>query len=361
MKDDVIRFLKGFAMGAANVIPGVSGGTIAFLTGIYERLIEALKRIDMASLRLLAGFRWRELSARVDARFLLALAAGVAASILTLAKLLEVGFREFPELVWAFFFGLIAASLPAVGKLVKHWSAGAVMFLLAGTAAASSMALLSPAGENSHPLYLVLCGVVAMASMILPGLSGSFVLLLMGNYRLVMIDSVTALAGLRLGEALPILIPVAVGAVLGLLVLARVLSWLFHHWHDLAVALITGFVAGSLLVIWPWKEPAPACDSAGDILVKTAERQIESRPGSFEEVAASCGIDEEIIIRGFRNWHFPDLTRAASWAALAAMAVGAVLIVLLETASARQKMSEQTAIPAADRDPSNAAPDEETP
>ncbi len=304
MIDDILRFLKGFAMGAANVIPGVSGGTIAFITGIYERLIDALKRFDSATVRLLFRFRLREAWERIDGRFLAALGAGVVVSIVTLAKFLKWGFAEHPVLVWAFFFGLIAASLPAVGKLVNRWSAGPLLAVVAGAVIALSMAFLNPASENSHPAYLLLCGVVAMCSMIIPGLSGSFVLLLMGNYKLIMIESVTALSEGQLGEALHVLVPVGIGAVAGVLVLARFLSWLFHTWHDLAVALITGFVGGSLLIIWPWK---------------VTRTETFTRDGE---------VKEKIV--GFENWHWPDFAQHETWAALGTMAAGLLLILLLD-------------------------------
>ncbi|NNC90368.1 MAG: DUF368 domain-containing protein [Akkermansiaceae bacterium] len=304
MKDDLFRFLKGFAMGAANVIPGVSGGTIAFITGIYERLIDALKAIDTTTLRLVLKGRVREAAVRVDLRFLVAIVAGVGGSFLTLAKALKWGFAHHETAVWAFFFGLIVASLPAVGKMVKRWSAGPALALAAGLAVALSMAFLSPAGQNENPFYLVLCGVVAMCSMIIPGLSGSFVLLLMGNYKLIMVDALTALSDLELAAALKILVPVGIGAVLGVLLLARVLSWLFHTWHDIAVAMITGFIAGSLVIIWPWK------DTITELFIRDGE--------------------EKVKIVGFERWHLPDFTTPGTWLALGLMAVGAILIIALE-------------------------------
>ena len=176
MKDDLFGFLKGFAMGAANVIPGVSGGTIAFITGIYERLIEAIKGFDLTTLRLAAKFRFREAAERVDLRFLVGIGLGVMASVLSLAKVLKWAMESSStteRALWAFFFGLILASLPAVGKMVRRWSVGPVLVLLLGAAVAVAMAFLSPASENTNPLYLTLCGVVAMCSMIIPGLSGS--------------------------------------------------------------------------------------------------------------------------------------------------------------------------------------------
>lgn len=333
MKDDLYRFLKGFAMGAANVIPGVSGGTIAFITGIYERLIEAVKSFDLEALKLVCGFRFVEFAEKVDFRFLAALGLGIAVSFLTLARVLDWAFKFHETLVWAFFFGLIAVSIPAVGKMVRTWTPGAIVMLVLGCGMALSLAFMTPASESAHPVYLMLCGVVAMCSMTIPGLSGSFVLLLMGNYKLVMIDSFTALSSGQFGESLKILVPVGIGAVLGMVVLARLLSWLFKNHHDMAVALITGFVAGSLLIIWPWKDQVPERNEAGWIMVKTKDRALAAREGGFVEVrAAALKADEEMIIKGYENWHLPSFSEKSTGLAIGLMIAGGVLILLVDRA-----------------------------
>ena len=300
-----MTFLKGFAMGAANVVPGVSGGTIALITRIYERLINALKSFDGAALKMAAGFRMGELWRKIDGWFLLALGLGVVASILSLAKVLKWGFEDHPTIVWSLFFGLIAASIPSVGRMIRSWSASVIGLFLAGMLIAVSMAFLSPASENAGLLYLVLCGVAAMCSMIIPGLSGSFVLLLMGNYQLVALNTVNTLREGNFGEALPILIPVAVGAILGLLVLARLLAWLFENHHDKALGMITGFVAGSLAIIWPWK----------DSVVEPFEKGGE--------------VKEKIV--GYENWRLPDFSTAEVWLQLGALVVGIALILVVES------------------------------
>ncbi|MEM9080240.1 MAG: DUF368 domain-containing protein [Verrucomicrobiota bacterium] len=333
--------LKGFAMGAANVIPGVSGGTIAFITGIYERLIQALKRFDVKTVKLVCGGKFGEAMKRVDLFFLVALGVGAVVSVVTLAKVLKWGFEEYPTLVWAFFFGLIAASVPLVGKSIGKWRPAVIGLAVVGCAIAVSLVFVKPAQESTNVVYLGLCGVVAMCSMIIPGLSGSFVLVLMGNYQLIMLDSVNALSDGKLGEALPILIPVGIGAVVGLVVLSRVLNWLFHHFHDPAVGLITGFVVGSLAVIWPWKDEMPERNEAGEIMVKTGERELVARGGTLEEVQAALGSEEELVVVGYGNWRGPDFASGADWAALGCILVGILLIVGVEWVS-RQKAGVQT-------------------
>jgi putative membrane protein len=246
MKNKILLALKGALMGAANVIPGVSGGTMALLTGIFEPLIHAVKSFDLTALKLVTSGQFKKAAAHVNLGFLIPVGIGIAASILSLARLLEYLFEYYAVYVWSFFFGLILASVYFVGKRIRRFSAPVLLLFIAGTVTAASIAFIEPATENSSLPYLLLCGAIAMCSMILPGLSGSYVLLLMGNYQLVMIDAVNTLN-------LAVLLPVAIGAGLGLLLFARFLSWVFSRFHDQTIALLTGFIFGSLSVLWPWK------------------------------------------------------------------------------------------------------------
>ena len=257
MFDFILNSLKGALMGAANVIPGVSGGTMALLTGIFERLINAVKSFDLVALRLLLRFRLRELMAHLDARFLLAVGLGVLVSILSFAHLLEYLFEHQAIYVWSFFFGLILASVYFVGRKIGSFRPAVVVLFLLGAALAAGIAFMEPAEENASVPYLMLCGAVAMCSMILPGLSGSYVLLLMGNYQLVMIKAVSDFD-------LAILIPVGIGAAAGLAAFARLLSWIFSKYHDQTIALLTGFIFGSLILLWPWKEAVTTTFQKGD-------------------------------------------------------------------------------------------------
>lgn len=322
-------------MGAANVIPGVSGGTIAFITGIYERLISALKSFDLSVVKLVLGGKFREAAEKVDLVFLLPLGLGVVLSIVTLAKVLGFGFENYPIQIWSLFFGLIAASIPLVGKMVKKWSPAVIALAFLGCALAASLIFVPPAQENTNPIYLGLCGVVAICSMIIPGLSGSFVLVLMGNYKLIMLDSVNALRAFEFGEALPVLIPVGVGAVVGLIVLSRFLNWLFKNYHDQAVGLITGFVLGSLVVIWPWKDEIPKKDENGLILVKTEDRKLEGRLGNILQVEAGMTDEEDFVIAGYGNFTGPQLNKGSDWVALGCMMLGALLIGVVEWSAHR--------------------------
>ena len=216
---------------------------------------------------------------------------GVVVALLTLARALKYGFEHHPILVSALFFGLIAASIWSVFKMVKHWTGGAVIGLLIGCAIAVSMAFLPQAQENQSLIYLMICGVVAMCSMIIPGISGSFVLILMGNYNLIMVESLTKLGDMKFKEALTVLIPVGIGAVLGMFALSRLLSWLFRRFHDVAVATITGFVAGSLVTIWPWKNDIKEVLRNGEIKTVGYERY-------FPEIDSNFWIAALVILVG---------------------------------------------------------------
>ena len=248
MKEYLVYFIKGVAVGVANIIPGVSGGTIALITGIFERLIDAIKSFDLKAFRLLMKGRFGEFAAQTDLYFLLALFAGVAAAIISLARIFDFLFHSYPVYIWSFFFGLILASVYFVGKTVERWRTSVYISFIVGTATAMMFTFLTPATQNSNFLYLVLCGVVAVCSMILPGLSGSFVLILMGNYQLVAIDAIN-------NRDLGILLPVAIGAVGGLIAFSHLLSWVFKRFKDQTISLLTGFILGSLGIIWPWKDP----------------------------------------------------------------------------------------------------------
>ena len=305
-RDGITLFLNGAAMGAANVIPGVSGGTIAFITGVYERLFRAIKSFDAAALRMVLKGDWRGFATHTDLAFLVVLFAGVAASILSLARLLEFLFCTYEALTLAFFFGLIIASIVLVGKQVRRWNPAVVAWLVLGTAVAVGLGLMKPAAQNDGFIYLMLCGVVAMASMVLPGLSGSYVLLIMGNYLLV-IGAVSRLE-------VDILLPVAIGAALGLLAFSHLLSYVFQRFHDATVALLTGFVLGSLYIIWPWKTTVFRTDAAGHPVDKY---------GAL--VTDTC---RDGIVLGYERF-LPDT--AAQWLpGLGLMVLGAGIVLLIE-------------------------------
>ena len=256
-------------MGAANVIPGVSGGTIALITGIFERLINAIKSFDVTAVKLLFSGKIKELLKYTDFYFLVAVFSGMVASVVSLAKLLEYLFFNYPVFVWAFFFGLILASVYFVGKTVQKWSFSVVITFLVGTSIAIVITMLNPATQNDSFFYLIICGVVAICSMILPGLSGAFILILLGNYELVFIQAVNDLN-------LKILVPVMIGAVGGLIAFSHILSWVYKKYKDQTIAILTGFILGSLGILWPWQNEVYLKDELGNFILKDGEKIVQS-------------------------------------------------------------------------------------
>jgi putative membrane protein len=291
MREHIANFLKGFAMGVANVIPGVSGGTIALLTGIFERLINALKSFDVEAVRLLLKFKFREFAQHVDFGFLLSVFVGIGVSIISVAKLLEFLFQSYPVYVWSFFFGLILVSVWFVGKSIGKIDVAAAVSFVVGAAVAFGLSVMNPATENTAFWYLIICGAVAVCSMILPGLSGSFVLILMGNYQLIMIYAVSHFD-------MKIIVPVAVGVVVGLLAFSHFLSWLLSRYGRQTMAVLTGFIFGSLGTIWPWKNPVYLMQDGAEVL-KNGKPIIQSYQMYFpQEFSAEVAIAIVLMAAG---------------------------------------------------------------
>ncbi|NAS11366.1 DUF368 domain-containing protein [Poritiphilus flavus] len=238
--------LKGMAMGAADVVPGVSGGTIAFISGIYEELISSINNINLGLFKVLKNEGFKAAWKKLNGNFLLALFSGIAISVVSLAKLISWLLENQAILLWAFFFGLVVASVYFVGKSIEKWSLSAVIMLLVGAGIAYYITTL-PVSENTESLpFLFLSGALAVCAMILPGISGAFILVLLGSYKTIL-DAVHE-------RDITVVVTVAVGAVFGLLSFARLLKWMFKNYRNPTLALLTGFILGSLNKIWPWKK-----------------------------------------------------------------------------------------------------------
>lgn len=244
---------RGFAMGAADVVPGVSGGTMAFILGIYDELLDAIHSVDMNFLRRIFTLKWREAFEHFPWQFLLALALGIGTAILTLANALHWALENKPVYIWAFFFGLIVASIITVRKRVGTWSVVNILAALAATVGAYVLVGLTPSETPHTPLLLFLSGAFAICAMILPGISGAFILVLLGKYAYV-------LAAVKNFDFVTIAL-VGAGAVIGLLAFVRLLRWMLNKNHDLVVSILTGFMIGSLRKVWPWKELEPISET----------------------------------------------------------------------------------------------------
>lgn len=245
-KDYLTLFFKGVGMGAADVVPGVSGGTIAFITGIYEELINSIKSVDGSTLPLLLKFKWIEFWKRINGGFLMAVLLGIFVSILSLAKLISYLLETHPIKVWSFFFGLVVISAVTILREVRKWSLGVAVMLLLGIGIAYYITVASPATTPNDWWFVMLSGAIAICAMILPGISGAFILLILGKYEYV----TGALHELNI----PVIAIFIVGCVIGLLSFVRVISWVLNKYYFMAVALLSGFMIGSLNKVWPWKE-----------------------------------------------------------------------------------------------------------
>lgn len=243
--DYILLYLKGIAMGSADVVPGVSGGTIAFITGIYEKLLQSIKNCDLQAFNYLKKLEIKALWEHINGTFLVVLLAGIATSVLSLAKVITHLLETQPIQVWSFFFGLIVISALIILREVKQWSFGVIIAILAGIAVAYYITSSTPAETPDEPWFLFIAGAVAICAMILPGISGSFILLLFGKYEYVL----TALKEFRIADLAFFIL----GCIVGILSFARLVSWLFNKYHNITVGVLSGFMIGSLNKVWPWK------------------------------------------------------------------------------------------------------------
>lgn len=268
---------KGACMGAADVIPGVSGGTIAFLMGIYEELLNSIKSVNGEALKLLFTGKISAFWKHINGSFLLSLGAGILFSVFSLARLMKYLLEFHPVPLWSFFFGLILASAIYILKGLDKWSFQNILSLLAGVAMASFICLASPAQTPDALWFVFLCGAIAICAMILPGISGSFILLLMGKYAFIM-NAVTELN-------IVVLAVFAVGCAVGIISFSHVLSWLLKKYYMLTIALLSGFMVGSLLKVWPWKVPGAEAGFDFPALPGTFAQVTGADPQLFTAVA----------------------------------------------------------------------------
>lgn len=276
-------FLRGIAMGAADIVPGVSGGTIAFITGIYFRLLEAINAFPGAVFRNLLRGQLSNFWRACDGTFLVCLLAGILTSIVTLASAISYMLVAYPILIWSFFFGLIIASVWHVGRQVRHYKATLLIPLILGIAFAWWVTTLSASEVSPSALAFFGAGALAICAMILPGISGSFILVIIGMYAPVL----AAIKSLDVG----ILLLFIAGCVVGLLSIARLITWAFHHFHDLVLAVLTGFMIGALNKVWPWKEAISwRVNSSGE---KVPLNEASIWPWTFSEQA---GQDPQVLL-----------------------------------------------------------------
>lgn len=278
--DYLIITLKGIAMGAADVVPGVSGGTIAFISGIYQELIDSINNIDISLLKTVRQEGIKAAWKQANASFLLALIIGIGISILTFSKIITHLLATQPILVWSFFFGLIIASILLIWKQISNWKPVAIVALLIGIILTYYITIARPVSSPDSYPYLFLSGFVAIIAMILPGISGAFILLLMGSYETVIgtinqfREGLTQMNGEILFNALTKLGVFAIGAIIGLKAFSKILHWMFDHHKNTTLALLVGFMIGSLNKVWPWKEVLETRTNSHGEIVPFIEKSI---------------------------------------------------------------------------------------
>lgn len=277
---NIIVALKGFAMGAANVIPGVSGGTIALLTGIFNELIESLNALmSVSTWKLLLEGKVKEFWNTIHGTFLLWLAIGVVLSVFSLAKLMEYVLSHHPVQTWAFFFGLIIVSAIFMLSDIKDWKGSDVMWLVIGIALGAVICTLSPTETTSDLWFIAVCGAIAVCTMILPGISGSFILVLLGKYEYVM----KAVSELNV----PVLAVFTLGCVIGIVAFSKILHWLIGKYEKPTLLVLIGFTLGALVKVWPWTDKA-ACEAA-NVLIGAPEGTLHV-PGAIVWALIGAGL-----------------------------------------------------------------------
>lgn len=260
LKEYVLISIKGIAMGAADVVPGVSGGTIAFISGIYEELIQTINNLNASALKVWKNEGFRTMWKTVNGNFLVALFSGIFLSILSLAKIIKWLLENEAVILWSFFFGLVIASIFLIGKSITKWTPPVFVAIIIGSVLSYLITILEPASSPDSFYYLFFCGFIAIIAMILPGVSGAFILVLLGAYSTAIntvnlfLESVYELNFDKFVEAALKFFSLILGAILGIKTFSRILTWMFNNHKNSTLAILTGFMIGSLNKIWPWKK-----------------------------------------------------------------------------------------------------------
>jgi len=303
--DYLIISLKGMSMGAADAVPGVSGGTIAFISGVYEELITSISNLNFSLIKIIKTKGVKTFWKTINGNFLLSLFIGIIISLFSFLKLAKYLLEHYPILIWSFFFGLIVASILFISKQIKKWSITTVFTGLIGAFIAYYLTTLPPLGNTESELFLFFAGAIAICAMILPGISGAFILVILGAYQ-------TVAEAVHQMDIKKILI-FGLGTIVGLLSFSRLLKWLFSHYHDITLALLSGFILGSLNKVWPWK--------------KTLSYRINSK-----------GLQEPLTQQSISPFTFEDLnnTDHRLFLAIILMITGFLTIFILEKLSTKK-------------------------
>ena len=287
--DKLFLVIKGLGMGAANKVPGVSGGVVAFVAGFYEEFIYSLQKVNKTAFKLLFNKRFKSFYNYVNGRFLFLLFFGMIVSYFSVSKVLDYYLEHYELYVWSMFFGMIIGSIYYINKDFKDWNYRTVLFLTIGVLIGISISFFEPAKENDNLLFVFLCGIISVSGMTLPGFSGSFILILLGNYVLLLVDAVNALSDtfydIFTGNfdfihndaritLLKVLGMFTLGSVVGLVTFSHLLSYILKHYKSITTSTIIGFIIGSLGVVWPWKKTIFKFDLDGNFILDSAGHRV---------------------------------------------------------------------------------------
>ena len=321
-KDKLTLFFKGLLMGAANKVPGVSGGTVSFVLGFYEELIYSFQKINLKALKLLLNGRFNSFFKYTNSQFILIIISGSIFSYFTISLILDFFLRNYELYVWSWFFGMILGSIYYIAKDFEDWNFKSFSFLILGVILGLSLSFLTPAGENNNLWFVFLCGIIGVSGMTLPGLSGSFILILLGNYVLLLVDSVNILSSVLKDIItlnfdfihnpvkiyyLKIIGVFTLGSAFGLVTLSHALGYALKRWHQIITAIIIGFITGSLGIVWPWKQKVFKSEN-GQILVDQ---------------------NGDLIIENYHRF-IPNINDSSTWLAIMYVLFGISLILVID-------------------------------
>lgn len=332
--DNFFLVIKGLCMGAANKVPGVSGGIVAFVGGFYEEFIYSLQKVNSKAFKLLINGRFKSFYQYTNAQFLILLILGMLISYFSVSRVLDYFLEQKELYVWAAFFGMILGSIHYIAKDFNHWNKRTVPTGILGLVVGISISFLSPATQNDNLFFIFFCGIISVSGMTLPGLSGSFILILLGNYVLLLVDSVNALydtfSEVLIGDfgfmdnpkrmqTLKILAVFTLGSATGLVTFSHLLSYVLKHYKKMSTALILGFITGSLGVLWPWKRTMYKVDASGIPLLDS---------------------NEDKIVLNYQRY-FPNIGDSETWWALLFVVLGILVLLLLDWYGKNRKERKQ--------------------
>lgn len=327
--DKFFLFIKGLSMGAANKVPGVSGGTVSFVLGFYEEMIYSFQKINYKAFLLLINGRFKSFYVYTNATFLLLVFGGSMFSYFSVSLVLDYLLQQYELYVWSAFFGMILGSIYYISKYFNDWRTRNVVSLVIGIALGVAISFMNPAKENDNLWFVFLCGIIGVSGMTLPGLSGSFILILLGNYVLLLVDSVTMLyktfAEIFVGDFsfmnneeriryLKIIASFTGGSAFGLVFTSHILGYVLKRWHQIVTAVIIGFITGSLGIVWPWKKEVYKIENGIELL----------------------DVHGNKVIENFQRY-FPDFSLQETWMAIFYIIVGVGIILLIDLYGTKRK------------------------